>query len=92
MAQIVSLSVPSVPAGVEGKEEGVGGKREGMDYAGYYSFLNAVSSDLRVIVNITHNYLLLEEHNCHVLQEVVSAIHFFRRTLPLSKESTWLTN
>jgi len=35
MAQIVSLSVP---AGVEGKEEGVGGKREGTDYAGYYSF------------------------------------------------------
>lgn len=69
MAQIVSLSVPSVPAGVEGKEEGVGGKREG-----------------------THNYLLLEEHNCHVLHEVVSAIHFFRRTLPLSIESTWLTN
>lgn len=29
MAQIVSLSVASVPAGVEGKEEGVGGKRGG---------------------------------------------------------------
>ena len=26
MAQIVSLSVPNVPAGVEGKEEGVGAK------------------------------------------------------------------
>ena len=38
MAQIVSLSVPSVPAGVERKEEGLGGKREGTYYAGYYSF------------------------------------------------------
>ena len=28
MAQIVSLSVPSVTAGVEGKEEGVGEKSE----------------------------------------------------------------